>query len=199
MGCGKSASDSEAAVRQPDNSRAASFGIADAARPAAPRRRGSIGNAPRASGLVRLSDFGILCGLTIHSSRCHFVARLNSSVRRYKSNAMPDIITISRFVGACITIVGALMVVVVWLRPVKISPGVRLVLDGSGPDEITATITNKSNKPIYSNELCFKGRLPKALHARQASATAFHGTSVLSCRPVWRHYTQSSCERTCQG
>lgn len=74
---------------------------------------------------------------------------------------MPDIITISKFFGACITIVGALIGVILWLRPVKISQGVRLVLDGSGPDEIMATITNKSNKPIYVTSCISRGVYPR--------------------------------------
>jgi hypothetical protein len=74
---------------------------------------------------------------------------------------MPDIITISKFVGACITIVGALVGLIIWLRPVKISPGVRIVFDGSGPDEIIATITNKSNKPIYVTRCVSRGVYPR--------------------------------------
>lgn len=88
---------------------------------------------------------------------------------------MSDIITISKFVGACITIVGALIGFIIWLRPVKISPGIRLVLDGSGPDEIIATITNKSSKPIYVMSCVSKGAYPRRYtlvrHLRQPFMT----------------------------
>lgn len=72
---------------------------------------------------------------------------------------MPDIdlIDISKFVGAIATIVAGLLTLLFWLRPVKISPGVKLVLDGSGPDEITATVTNRSSKPIYITRCVSRG------------------------------------------
>ena len=74
---------------------------------------------------------------------------------------MPDIIEISKIVGACATIIGALIALFVWLRPVKITPSARLVFDGSGPDEITATITNKSRKPIYVIGCVSRGTYPR--------------------------------------
>ena len=73
---------------------------------------------------------------------------------------MPDIIAISKFVGASATILAAVIGLIVWLRPVKIVPGIHLVLDGSGPDEITATITNKSGKPIYVTSCVSRGTYP---------------------------------------
>ncbi len=33
-----------------------------------------------------------------------------------------------------------------WLRPIRISPGIRVVFDGSGPDQIVATVTNVSGE-----------------------------------------------------
>lgn len=92
---------------------------------------------------------------------------------------MPDIITISKFVGACITIAGALAGVIIWLRPVDISPGVHLVFDGSGPDEITAKIINKSSKPIYITSCVSRGVYPRLYtvvrHLRQPfMATRFY-------------------------
>lgn len=74
---------------------------------------------------------------------------------------MPDIIAISKIVGACVTIIGALVALIVWLRPVKITPSARLVLDGSGPDEIIATVTNKSSKPIYVISCVSRGVYPR--------------------------------------
>ena len=73
---------------------------------------------------------------------------------------MPDIITISKIVGAIATILAALIVFAAWLRPVRIVPGTHLVLDGSAPDEITVTITNKSSKPIYVIGCASKGAYP---------------------------------------
>lgn len=71
------------------------------------------------------------------------------------------IITISKIFGACTTIFMVIIGLAVWLRPVKISPSIRLVCDGSGPDEITATITNKSSKPIYVTSCVSKGTYPR--------------------------------------
>jgi hypothetical protein len=73
---------------------------------------------------------------------------------------MPDIIAISKIVSAGTVILVATIGLIVWLRPVKIVPGIQLVLDGSGPDEITATITNKSGKPIYVTSCVSRGAHP---------------------------------------
>lgn len=70
---------------------------------------------------------------------------------------MPDIITVAKVVGSAGTIIAAVIAVAVWLRPVRIEPGYRLVFDGSGPDEITAIVTNKSNKPLYIVECGARG------------------------------------------
>ncbi|RZZ89712.1 hypothetical protein [Pseudoxanthomonas winnipegensis] len=73
---------------------------------------------------------------------------------------MPDIIEISKIFGAGGTILAAVIGLIVWLRPIKIVPGIHLILDGSGPDEISATITNKSSKPIYVISCVSKGTYP---------------------------------------
>jgi hypothetical protein len=70
---------------------------------------------------------------------------------------MPDIITVSKLIGAATTILVACIAAIIWLRPVRITPGIRLVLDGSGPDEITATVVNKSSKAIYITECVARG------------------------------------------
>ena len=36
-----------------------------------------------------------------------------------------------------------------WLRPIRVEPSVRLVFDGSGPDEIRAKIINRSREAQY--------------------------------------------------
>ncbi len=77
------------------------------------------------------------------------------------SDAVQFIIAISDFICAGITILATLIGINIWLRPVKISPGVRLVLDGSDPDEITVTITSKSNKPIYVTSCVSRGVYPR--------------------------------------
>jgi len=73
---------------------------------------------------------------------------------------MPDIIAISKIVAASTTILAAAVAIIVWLKPVKVVPGIHLVLDGSGPDLITATITNKSSKPIYVTSCISRGTYP---------------------------------------
>lgn len=73
---------------------------------------------------------------------------------------MPDIIAISKIVGAIAAILAAVIGLLVWLRPVRIIAGTHLVLDGSGPDEIAATITNRSGKPIYVVSCVSKGTYP---------------------------------------
>ncbi|MCC3256521.1 hypothetical protein ABQF08_21965 [Xanthomonas campestris pv. campestris] len=73
---------------------------------------------------------------------------------------MPDVIAISKIVGASAAILASLTGFIIWLRPVKIVPGIHLVFDGSGPDEITATITNRSGKPIYVTSCVSRGTYP---------------------------------------
>jgi len=70
---------------------------------------------------------------------------------------MPDIITVSKVVGAVATLLAAFIALLVWLRPVRINPGIRLVFDGSGPDEITSTVVNRSSKPIYITTCVSRG------------------------------------------
>lgn len=73
---------------------------------------------------------------------------------------MLDIIFISKIIGALASILAAFIAIFLWLRPVKIIPGVHLVLDGSGPDEITATVVNESSKPIYVVGCVSRGTYP---------------------------------------
>jgi hypothetical protein len=74
--------------------------------------------------------------------------------------AITDIITAGNVASALAMIVGALIATWLWLRPVKVVPGAHLVLDGSGPDSITADIVNKSAKTIYVVRCIARGTYP---------------------------------------
>ncbi len=70
------------------------------------------------------------------------------------------IIDVLKIVAAIAGTIATLIGLIAWLRPVSIVPGFQLVFDGSGPDEITATITNKTGKPIYVTSCDSKGTYP---------------------------------------
>ena len=74
--------------------------------------------------------------------------------------ALPDIITVGKIVAAVATLVGTWIALWLWLRPIRIVPGVHVVLDGSGPDSITAELVNKSRRPIYVVRCVARGTMP---------------------------------------
>lgn len=47
-----------------------------------------------------------------------------------------------------------------WLRPISIEPSYKLVLDNSGPDSISAKITNRSSSPLYLKSCVARGTYP---------------------------------------
>ena len=57
-----------------------------------------------------------------------------------------------QIIGAITAVVGAVFAVRSvdrWLRPIRVASSVRLVFDGSAPDEIRATVTNRSGEAQY--------------------------------------------------
>jgi len=65
---------------------------------------------------------------------------------------MPDLKQILQVVGAITALVGALFAVrgfYRWLRPIRVERSVSLVFDGSAPDQICATVTNRSAEAQY--------------------------------------------------
>lgn len=70
---------------------------------------------------------------------------------------MSDLIELSKVVAAMATILASIIGLVKWLRPVRISPSCNLVLDGTGLDEIRATVINKTGKPIYITSCVSRG------------------------------------------
>src|SRR5439155_7777242 len=65
---------------------------------------------------------------------------------------MPNLQLLLQIVGAIIAVVGAVFAVrsvYRWLRPIRVAPSERLVFDGSAPDEIGATVTNRSGEAQY--------------------------------------------------
>lgn len=70
---------------------------------------------------------------------------------------MSDLVALLKVVGAMATIVASIVRLVKWLRPVKISLSCNLVLDGTGLDEIRATVTNKTGKTIYITSCVSRG------------------------------------------
>lgn len=67
------------------------------------------------------------------------------------------LIIISKALGAVGTILIAAFALIVWLRPVRIVVEARLSFDERAPDEILATVVNKSNRPIYIVDCVARG------------------------------------------
>ena len=59
---------------------------------------------------------------------------------------MLDLTPVLAALGAVVTAFFALRSFVHWLRPIRISPGIHLVFDGSGRDQVVATVTNVSSE-----------------------------------------------------
>ena len=62
---------------------------------------------------------------------------------------MLDLTLVLAVLGTPITIIGgffALRRFAHWMRPIRISPSIRIVFDDSGPDQILATVTNVSGE-----------------------------------------------------
>jgi len=62
---------------------------------------------------------------------------------------MPDVTPVLTILGglvACVTAFFALRRFCHWLRPIRIAPRIKVVLDGSGPDQILASVTNISRE-----------------------------------------------------
>ena len=62
---------------------------------------------------------------------------------------LETITTIVLSLGGVIAAIFAIRKIWGWLFPIRVSPGVRVQFDGRGPDEILATVTNRSSEPVY--------------------------------------------------
>ena len=59
---------------------------------------------------------------------------------------LTPVLATSGAIAAIVTAFFALRRFVHWLRPIRISPSIRLVFDGSDPDQVVATVTNVSGE-----------------------------------------------------
>ena len=58
------------------------------------------------------------------------------------------IIDLSKIIGAAGTILLTMFAIASWLRPIRVVADATWSFDGSGPNEIVATVVNKSKRAI---------------------------------------------------